>query len=162
MSLTIRRLALTAAAAATVLLTAATGAMPARAAGYQETELSEPKPSFAEPRKVVLQLTSDDETAINNILHNAVNIQEFYGMDNVQIAVIAYGAGMEALYGETSPVRDRVTSLQQYGIEFVGCGNTMDATGHEPEDLIDGVTWVKAGIAEIIERKLDGWIYIRP
>lgn len=158
MALDIQRLAL----AVAVLLTAATGTVPARAAGYQETELSEPKPTFAEPRKVVLQLTSADENAMNNILHNAVNIQEFYGMDKVQIAVIAYGAGMQALYAESSPVRDRVTSLQQYGIEFVGCGNTMDATGHDPEDLIDGVTWVQAGIAEIIERKLDGWTYIRP
>lgn len=160
MSRTIRRLAL--AAAAAVLLPAATGAMPARAAGYQETELSEPKPSFAEPRKVVLQLSSGDPDTINNVLHNAVNIQKFYGMDRVRIAVIVYGAGMEALYAETSPVRERVTSLQQYGIEFVGCGNTMDATGHEPEDLIDGVAWVKAGIAEIIERKLDGWTVVRP
>lgn len=160
MSRTIRRLAL--AAAAAVLLPAATGAMPARAAGYQETELSEPKPSFAEPRKVVLQLSSGDPDTINNVLHNAVNIQKFYGMDRVRIAVIVYGAGMEALYAETSPVRERVTSLQQYGIEFVGCGNTMDATGHEPEDLIDGVSWVEAGIAEIIERKLDGWTVVRP
>lgn len=160
MSRTIRRLAL--AAAAAVLLPAATGAMPARAAGYQETELSEPKPSFAEPRKVVLQLSSGDPGTINNVLHNAVNIQKFYGMDRVRIAVIVYGAGMEALYAETSPVRERVTSLQQYGIEFVGCGNTMDATGHEPEDLIDGIAWVEAGIAEIIERKLAGWTAIRP
>lgn len=160
MSRTIRCLALAAAAAA--LLPAATGVMPARAAGYQETELSEPRPSFAEPRKVVLQLSSGDPGTINNVLHNAVNIQKFYGMDRVRIAVIVYGAGMEALYAETSPVRERVASLQQYGIEFVGCGNTMDATGHEPEDLIDGVAWVEAGIAEIIERKLDGWTAIRP
>lgn len=160
MSRTIRRFALAAAAAA--LLPAATGVMPARAAGYQETELSEPKPSFAEPRKVVLQLSSGDPGTINNVLHNAVNIQKFYGMDRVRIAVIVYGAGMEALYAETSPVRERVASLQQYDIEFVGCGNTMDATGHEPEDLIDGVAWVEAGIAEIIERKLDGWTAIRP
>lgn len=160
MSRTIQSLAL--AAAAAVLLPAATGALAARAAGYQETEFSEPAPSFAEPRKVVLQLSSGDARTINNVLHNAVNIQDFYGMDQVRIAVIVYGDGMEALYAETSPVRERVTSLQKYGIEFVGCGNTMDATSHEPEDLIDGVTWVQAGIAEIIERKLDGWTAIRP
>lgn len=159
MSRTIRNLALAATAA---FLVAATGALAARGPGYQETELSDPKPSFAEPRKLVLQLSSGDPDAINNVLHNAVNLQDFYGMDEVRIAVIVYGAGMEALYAETSPVRERVTSLQQYDIEFVGCGNTMDSTGREPDELIDGVTWVQAGIAEIIERKLNGWTAIRP
>ncbi len=160
MSRTIRSLAL--AAVAALLLPAAAGALAARGPGYQETELSEPKPSFAEPRKVILQLSSGDPGTINNILHNAVNIQEFYGMDRVRIAVIVYGAGMEALYTETSPVRERITSLQQYGIEFIGCGNTMEATGHEPAELIDGVAWVEAGLAEVIERELNGWTAIRP
>ena len=160
MSRTIRSLAL--AAATVLLLPSATGALTVRAAEYQETELSKPKPSIGEPRKVVLQLSSGDPGTMNDVLNNAVNIQKFYGMDRVSIAVIVYGAGMEALYAETSPVRERVTSLQQYGLEFVGCGNTMDATDHEPKDLIDGVSWVEAGIAEIIERKLDGWSVIRP
>lgn len=157
---TIRSLAL--AIAAAILLPAATGALAARDPGYKETELSEPKPSFAEPRKIVLQLSSGDPETINNVLHNAVNLQDFYGMDEVSIAVIAYGKGMKAFYAETSPVRERVSSLQQYDIEFVGCGNTMDAAGREPEELIDGITWVQAGIAEIIERKLGGWTVIRP
>lgn len=160
MSRMIRSLAL--AATAAFLLPAASGALAVRGPGYQETELSEPKPNLAEPRKVVLQLSSGDPDTINNVLYNVVNIQDFYGMDQVRIAVVAYGAGMEALYAETSPVRDRITSLQQYGIEFVACGNTMESTGHEPSDLIDGVTWVQAGIPEIIERKLDGWTAIRP
>lgn len=135
---------------------------PAQAGSYRETELSEPEPDFAQPRRVMLQLTSDDETTINNILHNAINIQDFYGMDYVEVAVIAYGPGMEALYADTSPVKDRITSQQKYGVSFIGCGNTMDATGHEPDELIEGVEWVESGIAEIIERRLDGWVYVRP
>lgn len=135
---------------------------PAHADSFRETELSEPEPDFAQPRRVMLQLTSDDETTINNILHNAINIQKFYGMDNVEVAVIVYGPGMEALYADTSPVKDRITSQQKYGVEFIGCGNTMEATGHEPEELISGVEWVEAGVAEIVERQLDGWAYVRP
>lgn len=134
----------------------------AQTEAFRATRLSEPEPSFAEPRKVMLQLTSRDETAINNILSNAINIQAFYGMDNVEIAIVAFGAGMEALYAETSPVQDRILSLQKYNIAFVGCGNTMEATDREPAELIDGVTYVQAGIAEIVERQLDGWVYIRP
>lgn len=150
-----------------VLLLAALACLPGVAAtaqteAFRETRLSEPEPSFAEPRKVMLQLTSRDETAINNILSNAINIQAFYGMDNVEIAIVVFGAGMEALYAETSPVEDRILSLQKYDIAFVGCGNTMEATDREPAELIEGVTYVQAGIAEIVERQLDGWVYVRP
>ena len=69
--------------------------------------------------------------------------------------------GMTALYTD-SPVRARVESQLDYGIRFIGCGNTMDATGRSADELIDGVDYVQAGIAEIVERKLRGWVYIRP
>lgn len=134
----------------------------AHANEFLETRLAEPAPSFDQPRRVVLQLTSDDARTMNNVLYNAVNIQKFYGMDNVEIAIVAYAGGMEALYAGSSPVQDRISSLQQYGISFIGCGNTMDATDHEPDELIEGVQWVQAGVAEIVERQLDGWVYVRP
>ncbi len=127
-----------------------------------ETKLADPPPSFDEPRKIILQLTSDDPKKMNDILYNAVNLQKFYGMDNVRIAIIAFGRGMPALYKETSPVQERIESLMQYDVQFIGCGNTMDATQHTTADLIDGVDYVQAGIAEIVERTLQGWIYIRP
>jgi intracellular sulfur oxidation DsrE/DsrF family protein len=38
----------------------------------------------------------------------------------------------------------------------------MEATDREPAELIEGVTYVQAGIAEIVERQLDGWVYVRP
>ncbi len=127
-----------------------------------ETQLAEPLPSFDEPRKIILQMSSDDPKAMNNILYNAINLQKFYGMDNVRIVIVAFGDGMKGFYKESSPVTDRIESLLKYDVEFVGCGNTMDATQHDADDLIDGVDFVQAGIAEIVERTLQGWIYIRP
>jgi len=127
-----------------------------------ETELANPVPSFDAPRKIMLQLSSDDPRKMNDILFNAVNLQKFYGMDNVRIAIVAFGRGMPALYSGSSPVQERIESLLQYDVEFLGCGNTMDATQHTPGDLIEGVDYVQAGIAEIVERSLQGWIYIRP
>jgi len=131
-------------------------------AGAAETRLASPAPDPDHPRRIMLQLTSKDPREINNLLFNVVNIQKFYGMDNVKIAVIAYGDGMQALYGKSSPVAERIRSLLQYDVEFVACGNTMSATGRMPGDLIDGVELVTAGIPEIVERTLRGWVYIRP
>ena len=127
-----------------------------------ETRLASPPPDFDHPRKIMLQLTSKNQRDINNLLYNVVNIQKFYGMDNVRVAVIAFGDGMQALYGKTSPVADRVRSLLQYDVEFVACGNTMTATNHKRDELIAGVKVVTAGIPEIVERTLRGWVYIRP
>jgi len=137
-------------------------AIPAPAQERVETELADPVPGFDTPRRILLQLTSDTPEDINNILYNAVNLQKFYGQDNVQVAIVAFGAGMKALYKDTSPVRERVESLQQYGVEFVGCGNTMETTGQPLEAVIPGVRVVTAGIAEIVERQLRGWVYVRP
>ena len=131
-------------------------------AGAAETILAHPPPDFDNPRRIMLQLSSKNPRSINNLLFNVVNIQKFYGMDNVRIAVIAFGDGMQALYGKTSPVVERVRSLLQYDVEFVACGNTMTATNHKPDELIKGVKIVTAGIPEIVERTLRGWVYIRP
>ena len=111
-----------------------------------QTELAEPVPSFDEPRKIILQLSSSDPKKMNNILFNAVNLQKFYGMDNVRIRIVAFGPGMKALYKKNSPVRERIQSLLKYEIEFVGCGNTMNTTQHTPADLISGVEWKRIGL----------------
>jgi len=143
---------------ALTVLAAAAGAPTAAA----ETRLASPAPNPDNPRRIVLQLSSKDPRDINNLLFNVVNVQKFYGMDNVRIAVVAFGDGMQALYGGTSPVAERIRSLLQYEVQFVACGNTMTATGHAPSELIEGVETVTAGIPEIVERTLRGWIYIRP
>ena len=134
----------------------------APAGAAAETRLADPKPSFDNPRKIMLQLTSGDPRDMNNILWNAINIQKFYGIDNVKIAIIGWGDGMKAFYAKESPVRARIESQLKYEIEFVGCGNTMTAMHRSPDELIPGVKHVTAGIAEVVERQLDGWVYVRP
>jgi intracellular sulfur oxidation DsrE/DsrF family protein len=59
-------------------------------------------------------------------------------------------------------VLDRIKSLLHYDVEFVACGNTLTATKRHAKELIPGVTVVRAGIPEIVERSLQGWVYIRP
>lgn len=126
-----------------------------------ETVITDPAPDFDTPRRIILQLTTGDERAVNSILWNAINLQKFYGFDNVQIAIVAFGQGMDMLY-QDSPLSERIESQLKFDIEYVACGNTMETTGRTPDDLIPGVTWVQAGIAEIVERQLDGWVTIAP
>jgi uncharacterized protein len=127
-----------------------------------DTELSEPKPGMDNPRQIVLALNTSDETAVNNLLFNVVNIQKFYGQENVELAVVAYGAGVRNFLKPDSKVADRIQSLILYDVQFVACGNTLDAIGRKRDELIEGVDWVQAGLPEIVERQLRGWIYLKP
>ncbi|MGE5504353.1 MAG: DsrE family protein [Actinomycetota bacterium] len=141
------------------LMLSLAAAVPA-AAG--ETVLTAPKPTMDQPRRILLQLTSDDPHRINGTLGNLGNLSKFYGMDNVQLAVVAYGPGVKALLKETSTVKDRIASLQDIDVEFVACGNTLSALGVPEDAVLPGVKVTEAGIAEIVERQRAGWHYIAP
>lgn len=127
-----------------------------------ETMLADPKPSWDNPRKILLQITHDDDRHVNNVLHNAVNLQKFYGQDNVKVAILAYAGGLRAFLTKDSKVTERVASLTNYDIEFLACGNTLEAMNKTKADLLPGFEVVTAGVAEIVERQLRGWHYIAP
>lgn len=114
--------------------------------------------------KLVIQVSTDDPRTQKIALNNAVNLQKLYGVDNVEIEIVAYGPGL-GLLTEKSKQADRVTSLAMQDITFSACGNTMKAverkSGNMPV-LLDGVGQVTAGVARIMELQLQGYAYIRP
>lgn len=127
-----------------------------------ETALSDPVPTMDAPRQILLQLTSDDEARINGVLNNVAALSKFYGMDNVNLAVVTYGSGVKALLANGSPVKERISSLQHYGVEFVACGNTLARMKIPEDQVLPDVKVAAAGIAEIVERRVKGWHYIVP
>jgi hypothetical protein len=123
--------------------------------------MAEPQPSFDNPRKIVLSINEKDESRMNAILNNLANVQKVYGMDNVKLALVAYGPGIWSVL-KGSPVRARVESLMKYGVEFVACGNTLDSIHKTNADLINGVGRAQSGLVEITERRLSGWVDLKP
>ena len=114
--------------------------------------------------KLVIQVSTDDPRTQKIALNNAVNLQKLYGMDNIQIEIVAYGPGL-GLMTTKSGQADRVTSLAMQDITFSACGNTMkkvaQKSGKMPE-LLEGVGQVTAGVARIMELQQQGYAYIRP
>lgn len=114
--------------------------------------------------RLVIQVSTDDPRTQTIALNNAVNLQKYYGIDNVTIEIVAYGPGLGMLT-TSSPALDRITSLAQQEIVFSACGNTIETieskTGKKPE-LISGVGVVKAGVARIMELQEQGYSYVRP
>ena len=130
---------------------------------WAETEMAEPKPSMDNPRKFVFPITTWDRGEINHILGSANNVIKFYGVDNTEVVIVAYSQGIKALLQHhDNKIRKRVLSLMTYNVEFIACQNTMTTLKIDKKELIDGVEVVTAGIVELIERQLRGYIYIRP
>ena len=114
--------------------------------------------------KIVIQVSTDDPRTQKIALNNAVNMQKLYGIDNIDIEIVAYGPGL-GLLTKKSTQASRVTSLAMQDITFSACGNTMDKvakkTGKMPE-LLEGVGQVTAGVARIMELQQQGYAYVRP
>ena len=131
-----------------------------------ETELAEPKPSLENPRKFVFPLTTADEEEINHVLSSVSNVMKFYGVDKSEVVVVAYSKGIKLLKRDADffdkDIQKKVRSLMTYDVEFIACNNTMRTYGIKKKDLMADVEVVTAGIVELIERQLAGYIYIRP
>jgi len=114
--------------------------------------------------KIVIQVSTDDPRTQKIALNNAVNLQKLYGIDDIQIEIVAYGPGLGLLTSKSSEAK-RVTSLALQDITFSACGNTMAGvekkTGKMPK-LLEGVGQVKAGVARIMELQQQGYAYVRP
>jgi uncharacterized protein len=129
---------------------------------FADTTFAEPKPTLDNPRQIVFSVTSGDDAAINHVLSSANNVLKFYGPEKVQLEIVAYSGGIRMLLKSNPKIAERVRTLMLYDVTFIACGNTMRTKNITPEQLIDDVEIVTAGIVEMIERVKEGWIYIKP
>ena len=126
------------------------------------------QPAFADDmaakHKVVIQVSTDDPKTQAIALNNAVNLQTQYGIDAIDIEIVAYGPGLGLLTVKNKNTT-RVKSLAAQNIKFSACGNTMakveKKTGKKPK-LTEGVGTVEAGVARIMELQEKGYAYVRP
>lgn len=128
---------------------------------YAQSTFSDPKPSFENPRKVAIQLYDSELGKVNHNLSTIYNILKEYPSESLKVVVIAYGNGVRALKKDyDAKTLSRINSLMEYDVEFIVCKNTMETMKWTKEDFIDDVEFVQAGIVELIERQVDGYIGI--
>ena len=127
-----------------------------------ETEFADPKPSMFEQRKILFSINSAEDKKIHALLSTANNVLKFYGVENVHMRVVAYADGMKMLIQRHKDIALRVKALSLLNVEFVACGNTMRTKHIKKEELIEDTEIVTAGVAELVERSVDGWVHIAP
>ena len=130
---------------------------------YAQMTFSDPQPTFENPRKWVIKLRISDKETVNHMLGSIYNVLKEYPAESIKIAVVAYGKGMRVLRKDYDKhTLSRISSLMDYDVEFVGCRNTMATMKWTEDEFIDDLIYVQAGIAELIEKQVDGYYETTP
>ena len=130
---------------------------------FAEMEFSDPQPTLEDPRKWVIQLRTAHVDDVNHMLGTVYNVLREYPSGAINIAVVTYGQGVRVLRKDyNEEILSKVLSLMEYEVEFIACKNTMETMKWTEEDFIDDLTYVQAGIAEVIERQAGGWLLVTP
>jgi intracellular sulfur oxidation DsrE/DsrF family protein len=123
-------------------------------------------PAFAQAagavqNRVVMQVSDADPGKWNLALNNARNLQADLGAANVEIEIVAYGPGIGMLKAD-STVGNRIGEALGSGVKVAACENTMRGQKLAKADMLSGISYVGAGVVEIMQRQQQGWAYLRP
>lgn len=112
-------------------------------------------------QRIVIQVSDNDPAKWNLALNNAKNLQEDVGAANVDIEIVAYGPGIGMLKLE-SPTGARIADAMKANVKVLACENTMRGQKLTKDDMLGGISYVPAGVTEIMRRQIEGWAYLRP
>jgi len=113
------------------------------------------------PARVVVQVSEADPARWNLVLNNVKNLQDDLGANNVTIEIVAYGPGIGMLKFD-APTNSRITDAAKAGVLIQACENTMRNQKLVRADMHPNVTYVPAGVTQIVRRQQEGWAYLRP
>ncbi len=125
--------------------------------------------SATSPVKVAIHVDEDNVKTMNMALNNAKNISKYYTSKNqdVIIEIVTYGPGLHMLRSDTSPVKDRISTmaLEYDNITFSACLNTVQAMKQKLQKdvpLVNEAQVVDSGAVRLMELQFDGYAYLRP
>jgi uncharacterized protein len=120
-----------------------------------------PQKTASAKTRVVFQVSDNDTGKWNLALNNAKNVQQELGADKVEIEIVAYGPGIGMLKAD-AVTNSRVMEATKSGIKVVACENTMNVQKLTRADMNPVISYVPAGVVELMRLHSEGWAYIRP
>ena len=111
--------------------------------------------------KIVIQVSDNDPARWNLALNNAKNLQDDVSAANVDIEIVAYGPGIGMLKLE-SPAAARIADAMKANVTVLACENTMRGQKLTKDDMLPAISYVPAGVTEIMKKQGEGWAYLRP
>lgn len=115
----------------------------------------------ADKGKLVVQVSDSNPATWNLALNNVKNVQKDLGKDNVEVEIVAYGPGIGMLKAD-SEVANRIGEAVDSGAKVVACENTMKGQKLSKDDMNARISYVQAGVVEIMQLQQKGYAYLRP
>lgn len=115
----------------------------------------------ADKGKLVVQVSDSNPATWNLALNNVKNVQKDLGKDNVEVEIVAYGPGIGMLKAD-SEVANRIGEAVDSGVKVVACENTMKGQKLSKDDMNARISYVQAGVVEIMQLQQKGYAYLRP
>ncbi|MFD1586477.1 DsrE family protein [Halorientalis brevis] len=115
------------------------------------------------PAKTVLHLSSGETAAYKGALMNAQNLLADETVPVTELVFLSNGPGVK-LYtppGRENDFADRINSLQERGVSFRVCQNSMAMLDLTEDQLIDGVEPVPSAVGEFARLQEVGYGYIK-
>ncbi|MBX0331869.1 DsrE family protein [Pontibacter sp. HSC-14F20] len=117
------------------------------------------KAEQATHRRIVYDLAEGDTARYTSLMRQLNNIKR--GWPDAQIEVVVHGKALHLLVTDKTKQAAAIKALQEKGVQFVACENTMQVQKVSKNQLSPGVPTVPMGIGEIIMKQDDGWGYIK-
>ena len=110
--------------------------------------------------RVVWQVVDGGADVHERLLGQAANLLADLRPAAVEIEVVTHGAGLDLLL-TPGRIADLVRDLQELGVVFVACDNTLRSRGLTSADLVDGARTTPSGVGHLVRRQQAGWSYLR-
>ncbi|MEA1932114.1 DsrE family protein [Halohasta litorea] len=93
------------------------------------------------------------------------NLQNLVGDESVPtppeaLEVVITGPGVQFLL-ESSPEAYKIRKMVEAGVTVAACSNSLSRFGHDPEAVVDGVSIVHSGVAEVVRVQQGGTDYLK-
>jgi intracellular sulfur oxidation DsrE/DsrF family protein len=115
----------------------------------------------ADKHRVVVQVSDDNPKTWTQALNVVRNVQSAYGKDKVDVELVVFGLGSGLLKFD-SPLSNRIDETLASGASVYMCENTLKGQKLTKADMHSKISYVTAGVIEIIEKQKQGWAVIRP
>lgn len=108
-----------------------------------------------------------ESNSARGLLNNARNFLDAYD-GKLKLVVVANGGGVDFLLQNAAdkdgnPYNISIEKLQERGVEFRVCNNTLRARKIDPTALLEGANLVPAGIVEVARlTSRESYVYIKP
>lgn len=121
-------------------------------------------------KRLAIQVSDNLDGTMTKALNVAANFARMQSEAGnlYEIEIVAFNAGLHMLREDTSPVFDRINSMNDSvpDLRFSACGNTIKGmtkqAGGTPPPIADFAVVVPGGVGRLMALDKAGWFVIRP